>query len=115
MTTLLIANKCYSSWSLRPWLLMTELGLAFEEVLVPLGAADFRARVLARAPGSSGKLPCLVDGEASVWESLAIMEHSPTRIFACASGRRIALPAPMPARSRPRCIRASVPCAPPAP
>ena len=75
MTTLLIANKCYSSWSLRPWLLMTELGLLFDEVIVPLGAADFTARVLAHAPGASGKLPCLVDGDVTVWESLAIMEH----------------------------------------
>jgi len=75
MTTLIVANKCYSSWSLRPWLLMTELGLTFEEVLVPLGAPDFTERVLAHAPGASGKVPCLVDGEVTVWESLAIMDY----------------------------------------
>lgn len=70
---LVIGNKLYSSWSLRPWILMRHLGLAFEEVLVPLDLPDTKARILAHSP--AGKVPVLVDGEATVWESLAIIEH----------------------------------------
>lgn len=70
---LLIGNKLYSSWSLRPWILMRHLGLAFEEVLIPLDLPDTKARILAHSP--AGKVPVLVDGAATVWESLAIIDH----------------------------------------
>ncbi len=70
---LIIGNKNYSSWSLRPWLAMTALGIAFEEELVPLDAPDFKERIWARSP--AGKVPVLIDGEAVVWESSAILEH----------------------------------------
>lgn len=69
MYTLYIANKNYSSWSLRPWLLMTELGLPFEEELVPFGQVAFTSF----AP--NGKVPCLHDQGAIVWDSLAITEY----------------------------------------
>lgn len=69
---LFIANKNYSSWSLRPWVLMTHLGMAFEEVLVPLGP-DSRQAFRAFSP--TGKVPCLVDGTTTVWDSLAIVEY----------------------------------------
>lgn len=73
MTTLTIANKNYSSWSLRPWLLMTELGLAFEEKLLPFG--DTAAWHEYRAQGGSGKVPALQDGDLHLWDSLAITEY----------------------------------------
>ncbi|MFD1477375.1 glutathione S-transferase family protein [Ancylobacter polymorphus] len=73
MLRLIIGNKNYSSWSLRPWLAMTALGIPFEEELVPLDAPDFKERIRARSP--AGKVPVLLDGEAVVWESSAILEH----------------------------------------
>jgi glutathione S-transferase len=70
---LYLANKCYSSWSMRPWLVMHAFGLPFEETVVALRQENTRARILAVSP--SGKVPCLVDGETVVWESLAIIEY----------------------------------------
>ena len=69
---LYIANKNYSSWSLRPWVLMTHLGIPFEEVLVPFGPEAPQAF---RAFSPTGKVPCLVDGVLTVWDSLAIAEY----------------------------------------
>jgi glutathione S-transferase len=73
MPTLVIANKVYSSWSLRPWLLMKQLGIAFDEVLIPLDLPDTKARNRRYSP--AGKVPILIDGDVTVWESLAIMEY----------------------------------------
>lgn len=73
MPTLVIANKMYSSWSLRPWLLLTELGIPFEEVLIPLDQPDTRARILAHSP--TGRVPVLLDEGATVWETTAIMDY----------------------------------------
>ena len=70
---LVIANKAYSSWSLRPWILLTHFGIPFEEVLVPLYTPETRARLLAFAP--TAKAPALIDGDVTVWESLAIVER----------------------------------------
>lgn len=73
---LLIGNKNYSSWSLRPWLAMKAAGIAFEETLVPLDTPDFRAKVSALAGGESrGSVPVLIDGQVCVWESLAVLEY----------------------------------------
>ena len=70
MFILYIANKNYSSWSLRPWVLLKHLGIPFEERLVPFGAdANFKAF------SPTGKVPCLVDGDTTVWDSLAITEY----------------------------------------
>jgi glutathione S-transferase len=70
---LFIGNRCYSSWSFRPWVLMRAKGIAFEETLVQLRLETSTERIGKVSP--SGKLPCLVDGDVTVWESLAIMEY----------------------------------------
>jgi len=73
MYTLYIANKNYSSWSLRPWVLMRELGIEFTEQLLRFGDPDSWGGYRRISP--SGMVPCLVDGEFSVWDSLAIAEY----------------------------------------
>ncbi|MGZ5266727.1 MAG: glutathione S-transferase family protein [Caldimonas sp.] len=73
---LYIGNKNYSSWSLRPWLLMKQAGIAFEEKRLRLGWEDdspFKKTLLALAP--SGRVPLLVDDGFAVWDSLAIAEY----------------------------------------
>ncbi len=70
---LVIGNKLYSSWSLRPWLLMKVLGIAFSETVIPLSQPDSKANILQHSP--SGKVPLLIDGEIRVWESTAIIEY----------------------------------------
>ena len=72
---LLIGNKCYSSWSLRAWLLMRATGIAFTEQLVLLDEPGFKEAIFAVAPDSGGTVPTLVDGEIAVWETLAICEY----------------------------------------
>jgi glutathione S-transferase len=101
-----ITNKNYSSWSLRPWVLMRALGIAFDEVLHPFtpgSAPDFRKL------SPAGKVPWLVDGDTVVWESLAIAEYLAERIPA--SGRPTPPPAPGLAALPPRCIPDSPRCA----
>jgi glutathione S-transferase len=71
--SLLIGNKNYSSWSLRPWLLLKQSGLEFEELRVMFHSADFAPRVRAFSP--AGKVPALRHGAISVWDSLAICEY----------------------------------------
>lgn len=74
---LIIGNKNYSSWSLRGWLACKQSGLSFEEIQVPLYGEDWEEEKKARddiAP-SSGKVPVLWDGDAVVWDSLAIIEY----------------------------------------
>lgn len=71
--TLVIGNKNYSSWSLRPWIAMRHAGLAFEEVLLPLYTDAFRETVARYSP--VGKVPVLIDDGAVIFESIAILEH----------------------------------------
>lgn len=70
---LAIGTKAYSSWSLRPWILLKAHNIAFEEDLIPLDTPEFRPRVNAYHAGST--VPILVDDDVTVWESLAIMEY----------------------------------------
>ncbi|MCK9193169.1 MAG: glutathione S-transferase family protein, partial [Nevskia sp.] len=70
---LVIGNKNYSSWSLRPWLALKVAEIPFEEILIPLYQADSKARQLAFSP--AGKVPILVDGAVTIWDSLAILEY----------------------------------------
>src|SRR3982750_678345 len=93
MYDLYIANKNYSSWSLRPWVLMRELAIPFREILVPFGGAQNPDAFRTFSP--TGKVPCLVDGPITVWDSLAITEYVgerhagvwPTELVARAWGR----------------------------
>jgi glutathione S-transferase len=71
--TLLIGNKNYSSWSLRPWIAMKLSGIPFEEKLIPLYEPGSREQVLTYSP--AGKVPVLIDGDRHIWESLAILEY----------------------------------------
>jgi glutathione S-transferase len=71
--TLIIGNKNYSSWSLRPWLLMRHAELAFREVRIPLYTPESKTQIVSHSP--SGKVPCLLDGDLAVWDSLAICEY----------------------------------------
>jgi glutathione S-transferase len=70
---LVIANKNYSSWSLRAWLLLREAGIPFEEEMVRFGDAQFAQRILQYSP--AGRVPVLIDGDLVVWDSLAIAEY----------------------------------------
>ncbi|MHA1524959.1 MAG: glutathione S-transferase family protein [Alphaproteobacteria bacterium] len=73
MYKLIIGNKNYSSWSMRGWLVLAMTGAPFEEIVVPLNQGDWKARILSHSP--AGKVPALVDGEITVWDSLAIAEY----------------------------------------
>jgi len=72
--TLVIGNKNYSSWSMRPWLALRAGGIPFDEVFIPLytDQAD-KERILSFT--RSGKVPALIDGDVTVWDSLAIIEY----------------------------------------
>ena len=70
---LVIGNKAYSSWSLRPWLVLKQLGVPFTETRVPLYVHGYKEELLKHAP--SGKVPILKHGAVTVWDSLAICEY----------------------------------------
>lgn len=96
--TLIIANRNYSSWSLRAWLAMEATGRPFDEVVIPLGRPETTAEILRWSP--TGHLPALHDGEIRLWDSLAICEHLaeahpdaglwPTDPYARAAARSVA-------------------------
>ena len=70
---LVIGNKAYSSWSLRPWLLMKQAGILFEELRLSLYGQDARQALLTYSP--TGRVPVLKDGAMTIWDSLAICEY----------------------------------------
>lgn len=71
--TLVIGNKNYSSWSLRPWLALKAAGQSFDEALVVLRRPETKAEILLQS--AAGKLPVLKAGDLTIWESLAICEY----------------------------------------
>jgi glutathione S-transferase len=71
---LVIGNKNYSSWSMRPWLALRANHIAFDEVFIPLYTGDDdKKRILGFT--HSGKVPALIDGDVTIWDSLAIIEY----------------------------------------
>ena len=70
---IVIGNKAWSTWSLRPWLALKQLGIAFDEVRIPLSRPDTKQQILKYSP--AGKVPILKDGDTIVWDSLAIIEY----------------------------------------
>ena len=106
---LIIGNKNYSSWSFRPWIAMKVAGIAFEEEVISLNAADFKPRVTTIS--GTGKVPALADGSVQVWESLAISSNIWTRNIRTPSSGRPSRPrALMPAPSLRKCTQASCRC-----
>lgn len=71
--TLVIGDKNLSSWSLRPWLAMKQAGIAFEERKILLDRPETKAEIKKYSP--SGRVPCLIDGDIAIWDSLAICEY----------------------------------------
>lgn len=71
--TIVIGNKNYSSWSMRPWLVLDHFEFDFDEELIPLDEDDTRERILQVSP--SGRVPVLLAGPFGVWDSLAIIEY----------------------------------------
>ena len=70
---LVIGNKNYSSWSMRPWIAMRVAGIEFSDEVIALDQPDTKARIAAHGPGR--RVPVLRHGEVTVWESLAILEY----------------------------------------
>lgn len=98
---LIIGNKNYSSWSLRPWIAMKVAGIAFKETVIPLDAPDFKAQVTTLS--GAGRVPILLDGDVRVWESLAILEHLAEKFPGAALW-----PAPQRARGHARAVAAEM-------
>lgn len=70
---LVLGNKAYSSWSLRPWLLLRIAGIPFEEIPLAIGTARFKEEIVHLSPNE--RVPALIDGELTIWDSLAIAEY----------------------------------------
>jgi glutathione S-transferase len=70
---LVIGNKNYSSWSLRPWMALTMAGIPFDETVIPLDQPNTAAKIARHS--RAGRVPVLHDGKVTVWESLAILEY----------------------------------------
>ena len=75
MLKLVIGNKNYSSWSMRPWLALRANNIAFEEIFIPLYTSNKVDKERILGFSHSGKVPALIDGDVTVWDSLAIIEY----------------------------------------
>lgn len=105
MYQLFIGNKNYSTWSMRPWILLTQAGISFQEHVIQFDSfepeSEFKTEILKLNP--TGKVPALVNGDLVVWDSLAICEyiaeqHSELRLW----------PEEKTLRARARCISAEM-------
>ncbi|MBA2547829.1 MAG: glutathione S-transferase family protein [Burkholderiaceae bacterium] len=99
--TLVIGNKNYSSWSLRPWLAMKQAGIPFIEEQILLQRPETRREILRYSP--SGRVPCLIDGALTVFDSLAICEYANERY-----ANEVLWPRDISARARARAIAAEM-------
>lgn len=97
---LVIGTRNYSSWSLRPWLLLRHLGIEFEERVLHFGSAEFATEIARLSP--SRRVPVLQDGARRVWESLAICE------YACELAGGKGWPADVGARAHARALAAEM-------
>jgi len=98
---LFVGNRNYSSWSLRPWLLMKQVGIPFREEILPLHSETWKQRIATVSP--SGRVPVLHDGDIRVWDSLAICEYLAERF-----PRHQLWPADQAARAQARSISAEM-------
>ena len=105
---LVIGNKTYSSWSMRPWIAAKAAGIRLQEEIVWLRQPDTAGSDPGHSP--NGKVPALIDGDVVVFESIAILEHLAERAPMLVA-RPACRPGRMPARSAPRCMPASPRCA----
>ena len=98
---LVIANKRYSSWSMRPWLVLKAFGIAFEEIMIPLGRDDTSMQISMYS--AAGRVPVLLAGEIAVWDSLAICEYLAEQF-----PEKAMWPSDVAARAMARCICAEM-------
>ena len=75
--TLVLGNKAYSSWSMRPWIALKQAGIPFEEIVIPIYIEGSSEELHKHSP--AGKVPILKDGGLTVWDSLAIIEYAAER------------------------------------
>jgi glutathione S-transferase len=98
---LVIANKRYSSWSMRPWLVLKAFGIGFEEIVIPLGRDDTSMQISLYS--AAGRVPVLLAGEIAVWDSLAICEYLAEQF-----PEKAMWPSDVAARAMARCICAEM-------
>jgi glutathione S-transferase len=99
--TLIIGNKNYSSWSLRGWLAVKQAGIDFDEVMVDLGARDYKDQL--QSHSKAGKVPVLIHNGLEIWDSLAIIEY-----LADIRPEAGLWPSDQAARAKARCIAAEM-------
>src|SRR3954451_16558379 len=75
MLKLVVGNKNYSSWSMRPWLALRANNIAFEEIFIPLYTNNKADKDKILSFSHSGKVPTLIDGDVTIWDSLSIIEY----------------------------------------
>lgn len=116
MIQLYIANKNYSSWSMRPWVLLRQVGIDFEEVFVRIDsfAPDSQFKAALKDVNPVGKVPVLVHDGLAVWDTLAIAEYVAEQFPENSFGLQTALPVLARAAFAPKCTAASWACAAPA-
>jgi glutathione S-transferase len=110
---LYVGNKNYSSWSMRPWVLLKQAGIPFDEVMIRFDSFDvdsvFKQRLRAVSP--LGKVPVLVDDGCAIWTRWPLPSTSPSTSPRSSCGLPMRAPVPARAVSAPKCTAASAHCA----